>query len=335
MASAILVEDLRGDLVENIHRGFIAVVNEKREPVGFAGNPHKKVYYRSASKPLQALPILALGIDKEFGFTPEEITIMAGSHMGEPFHVEAIESILNKIGAREDLLCMKPTYPGYLPRRNELICQGMPKRKVYHNCSGKHSAILALSKFLGAPLDNYWLPDHPAQQYILKTISTMSETPQKDIGIGIDGCGVPVFAVPLINIAIGAMKMACPDQIEDTNLAKAAKTLGHYMNEYHLMVTGTDYICSMVNLDRNLVAKGGAEGVYGIGMREQRLGIAFKCEDGTEITWPILINEIFRQLGYSNEEGRKRMEKLTSPVIINDNGTIVGQRRTCFNLFAQ
>lgn len=333
MASQCLVKDYRGNLVENIHRGFIAIVDDQGNLIGKAGNPEKKIYYRSASKPIQALPILALGIDKEFGFTPEETTIMAGSHMGEPFHIEAIESILRKIGAPEEVLCMKPTYPGYLPRRDELICQNLPKRKVYHNCSGKHAAALAMAKFFGHSFNEYWLPEHPVQQYILETISIMSETPKEEIEIGIDGCGVPVFAVPLRNMALGAMKMACPDKISDKNLARAAQTLAANMNEHHLMVTGTDYICSMVNLDDNLVAKGGAQGVYAIGMREQRIGIAFKCEDGTEVAWPILINEIFKQLGYLNEAGRARVEKLTPTYIINDNDTVVGRREPCFNLF--
>ena len=109
--------------------------------------------------------------------------------------------------------------------------------------------------------------------------------------------------------------------------------LAENMNRYPLMVTGTDYICSMVNMDANLVAKGGAEGVYAIGMKEQRLGIAFKCEDGTEVTWPLLINEIFAQIGYHNEDGRQRMLKLAKPWVINDNDTIVGEKRTCFQLF--
>lgn len=210
MSSALLVEDLRGELVENVHRGFIAIVDDQGRLIGQAGNPCKKVYYRSASKPIQALPILALSIDQEFGLTAEETTIMAGSHMGEPFHVAAVESILKKIGAREEDLCMKPTYPGYLPRRTELICAQAPKRKIYHNCSGKHTAALAMARHLNLPLKGYWLPDHPVQQLILQTISRFTEIPSEEIGIGVDGCGVPVFAVPLQNMALAAMKLACP-----------------------------------------------------------------------------------------------------------------------------
>lgn len=333
MSSAILVEDVRGGMVENVHRGFIAVVNDKGQLIGYAGDPQKKIYYRSASKPIQALPILALGIDKEFGLTPEETTVMAGSHMGEPFHVAAIESILRKIGAQEEDLCMKPTYPGYMPRRIELMCEQAPKRKVYHNCSGKHSAALAMARHFGVGLEGYWLPSHPVQQFILETISRFTEVPKEEIGIGVDGCGVPVFAVPVFNMALAAMKMACPDTIEDPVWSNAARRMAENMNRYPLMVTGTDYICSMVNMDANLVAKGGAEGVYAIGMKEQRLGIAFKCEDGTEVTWPLLINEIFAQIGYHNEDGRQRMLKLAKPWVINDNDTIVGEKRTCFQLF--
>ncbi|HZW49835.1 MAG TPA: asparaginase [Bacillota bacterium] len=334
MSSAKLVEDYRGGILENVHRGFIVVVNDQGKVIGSVGDPDQVVFYRSASKPIQALPVLAYGIDRLFGLTPEETTVMAGSHLGEPFHVDAIESILRKIGCKEEDLCMKPTYPAYLPRRNELICAGMPKRKIYHNCSGKHSAALAISRYLGVPIEGYWKPEHPAQQEILRCISYFTEIEKDKIGIGVDGCGVPVFAVPIRNMALGAMKMACPDRINDLIWAEAADRMGHNMNRYYRMVTGSNYICSLNNMDDNLVAKGGAEGVYGIGMRKQRLGIAFKCEDGTEICWPLIINEIFRQLGYENEAGRQRMLSLVKPYVINDNDEIVGEKKMKFNLFS-
>jgi L-asparaginase II len=146
--------------------------------------------------------------------------------MGEPFHVAAIESILRKIGAQEDDLCMKPAYPGYLPRRTELLCANAPKRKVYHNCSGKHTAALAMARHFGVSSEGYWLPDHPVQRYILQTISRFTEIPTHDIGIGVDGCGVPVFAVPLQNMALAAMETGMPDQIDDRCWAEAALANG-------------------------------------------------------------------------------------------------------------
>lgn len=327
-----LVEEYRGALLENVHDGFIAVVDDRGALVASAGNTEAVVYYRSASKPIQALPVLAWGLDKVYGFTEEELAVMASSHRGEDFHIRAVEGILEKIGCREEDLCMLPGYPNHIGSREAVVCSGGPKRKVYHNCSGKHAAILTMARHLGASVEGYWKPEHPAQQAILNTISLFTEVPIQEIGIGVDGCGVPVFAVPLRAMALGAMKLASPDRIGDADFAAAAERLGGIISRHPLYITGTDYICSMVNMDTNLFAKGGAKGVYTIGLREQRLGIAFKVRDGSEDSWPLIINEIFRQIGYDNAAGRERMLKLASPQMINDNQEIVGENRVVFRL---
>ncbi|MCL2547970.1 MAG: asparaginase [Symbiobacteriaceae bacterium] len=327
-----LVEEYRGGILENTHDGFIAVVDVDGHLVGSAGNVDAMVFYRSASKPIQALPVLAWGLDKEFGFSDEELAIMASSHRGEPFHVAAVEGILTKIGCREADLCMQPVYPSHAASREAVICQGGPKRRIYHNCSGKHAAMLTMARHLGVPVGEYWRSDHPVQRQILKVISMFTEVPLKEIGIGVDGCGVPVFAVPLRNMALGAMKLACPDRIDDSVFSAAATSLGEIITRLPLYITGTNYICSLVNMDPNLIAKGGARGVYTIGMRKERLGIAFKVRDGSEESWPLLINEIFAQLGYKNEAGHQRMLGLAQPQITNDNDEVVGESRCVFSL---
>ena len=330
--AARLIEEYRGDVLENTHDGFVAVVDDQGNVVSSVGDISTVVYYRSASKPIQALPVLAWGLDKVYGFTEQELAIMAASHRGEDFHVEAVLGILEKMGCCEDDLCMLPVYPSHAESREAVQRIGGPKRKVYHNCSGKHAAILTMARHLGASIDGYWKAEHPAEQAIVHTISSFTEVPVPDIRIGVDGCGVPVFAVPVQNMALGAMKLACPDRLQDADLASAAQRLGEIISRWPLYITGTDYICSMVNMDSNLFAKGGAKGVYTIGMRAERLGIAFKVRDGSEDTWPLIINEIFRQIGYDNPAGRERMLKLARPEMINDNGEIVGQIRPVFQL---
>ena len=327
-----LVEEYRGTILENIHEGLICIV-DKCGAIEYAiGDPNTVVFYRSASKPIQALPILALGLDKVFGFCDEELAVMASSHRGEAFHITAVEGILKKIGLDEDRLCMLPGYPNHIESRDALIKRGSPKRKIYHNCSGKHAAALALAVYMGVSVEGYWQIEHPVQQLMLSTIAKFTDIPIENIGIGVDGCGVPVFAVPLKAMALGALRLANPEFIADIAYANAALRLGQIISRLPLYITGTDYICSLVNMDDNLFAKGGAKGVYTIGMRSPQMGIAFKVLDGTEESWPLIINEIFRQIGYNNAAGRERMLKLAKPDIINDNGDAVGEARCVFEL---
>ena len=331
--TAILTEEYRGNTLDLIHEGYITVVDETGKLLYHAGNPYAVVYYRSASKPFQALPVIARHLDEKYGFTEQESVIMAGSHLGEPFHVAAIRSMFGKAQMDLNDLIMKPTVPGSNSANEERIRKGLPAEKIYHNCSGKHTGAMVLQKELDPRhIRDYWKVDSAAQKEILRTISVLSEVPQEQVEIGVDGCGVPVFAVPIQNIAVAFKNIACIDTIKDPDLQDAARRFIPRIHKYPLMMRGTGYLCSLINYDPNLVAKGGANGVYGIGLKKERIGISLKIKDGTEAIWPILIKEIFNQIGYYNEETFRMLDSLNSGTIINDNGTPVGRCNPVFKL---
>ena len=98
------------------------------------------------------------------------------------------------------------------------------------------------------------------------------------------------------------------------------------------MMRGTGYLCSLINHDANIIAKGGANSVYGIGLKKERIGISFKIKDGTETVWPLIIREIFRQIGYYNADTDKMLVSLNNGVTVNDNDTPVGEVKTVFTL---
>ena len=329
----ILTVEYRGDIPDLVHEGYICVVDETGRVIRHAGNPDATVYYRSASKPFQALPVIARQLDEKYGITEEESVILSGSHLGEPFHVQAIRSMFQKAGMDLNDLIMKPTVPGSTSANEERIRLGLPREKIYHNCSGKHTGAMMLQKELDPQhIRDYWKVDSAAQKEILRTISVLSEVPQEDVQIGVDGCGVPVFAVPVKNIAVAFKNIACIDTIQDSALRDAARRYIPRIHQYPLMMRGTGYLCSLINYDPNLVAKGGANGVYGIGLKKERIGISLKIKDGTEAIWPILIKEIFRQIGYYNEDTFRMLDSLNSGTIINDNDTPVGSCRPVFTL---
>ena len=91
--TALLTEEYRGGLLDLTHYGYISVVDENGKVVYAAGNPEAVVYYRSASKPVQALPVIAHRLDEKYGFTDEETVLFSGSHLGESFHIDALKSI--------------------------------------------------------------------------------------------------------------------------------------------------------------------------------------------------------------------------------------------------
>lgn len=265
--SELLIEEHRGELVECEYEGHICVVSYSGEVRFQAGNPHHVTYMRSAAKPFQALPSFRRNIADTYGFTGKEQAIMAASHRGESFHVDALESMAGKIGVTEDDLVCCASYPLNAGARDVLAAQGKKERRIYHNCSGKHLGLLAYCKTEGYPLQGYENPDHPVQKEILETLAMMAEYPAEEIRIGIDGCGLPVFALPLSNIAKAYLKLACPELIADAETRAAVERMTPQMNANFEMVAGTGMICSSLLMDDNIVAKGGAKGVYCVGLR--------------------------------------------------------------------
>ena len=329
MAHAVpLVEEYRGKLLDLIHYGYVCVVDENGKVIYHAGDPDAVVFYRSASKPIQALPVISRRLDEKYGLTEEESTIFSASHQGDTFHVEALESIFKKAGFTEDMLVMKPTVPQVKHDPD------ITPRKFYHNCSGKHSGALLLQRALGGEVRDYWKEDSPAQKEIKRVVALVSEFPEDRIQTALDGCGVPVFAMEMKNIATAFKNLALPDRIPDPDLADAAKRYIPRMHKYPHMIRGNNMLCTMINMDDAIVAKGGANGTYGIGLKKLGMGISIKMQDGVETMWPLVIAHVLRTLGHDNEATFEMLEKLCPRVLVNDNGTPCGERRPAFELTA-
>lgn len=319
-----LVVEYRGELIDLTHNGYAVIVDENSNVVFSVGDPDEMVFYRSASKPIQALPVIARDLDGKYGLTDEESVIFAGSHMAEKRHVEILESIHRKAGLEESCLVMKPTVP---QAKHE---PDTAPRKIYHNCSGKHTGAMLLQRELGGDVCDYWKPDSPAQNEIRRTVALLSEFPLEKVIDGIDGCGVPVFAVGMKNIAIAFKNIACPDRIGEPALAAAAKRFVPRIHRYPVMMRGTGMLCSRFNEDPQIVAKGGANAVYGFALKDKRLGFALKLADGVETVWPMVIARLLREAGHENAETYKMLAELCSEEIVNDNQTPCGRRVTVF-----
>lgn len=329
-----LVEEYRGGVLENVHYGAITIVDEKGKLLYAAGDPEHMTFLRSAAKPFQAIPVMKRKIDEVYGLTGHETALFAASHRGEAFHIDALESMLHKTGIEENELHCCATYPLNEDAKAERHRAHEAKRRIFHNCSGKHTGLIALTKHMGWDEHTYYDPEHPVQKEIVQTIAYIAEVPEASIPQGVDGCGLPIFALPLHKIAYSFLKLACPDLIEDAETRDAAARMAKRMNEYPDMIADTRFVCSALLKDSNLSAKGGAKGVYGIGLRKERLGISLKVSDGSEQVWPCIIATILERIGYGNQATIDRLYELVPNAIVNDGGTLVGERRAVFQLKA-
>ncbi|MFC4303010.1 asparaginase [Cohnella boryungensis] len=327
-----LVMEYRGGCLENVHYGHVCGVDREGNIVYAAGDPEWTTFMRSAAKPFQALPFFMERLDERLGFTPEEQTILMASHRALPYHVDALEGMLGKLGLSEEALVCKPTYPLDENARDRLVEAGKPKRRIYHNCSGKHLGVLAYSQAKGLSLSGYEAADHPAQARIIGVMAQLAGCRAEDIRIGTDGCGFPVFGMPLRNMALAFLKLACPDRIADEALRSAAIKVASLMNSYPAMISADYLICPNLLEDANIVAKGGAKGIYCFSLKEEELAFALKVADGSEEEWPLIVASILEQIGYRNKETIERMYRIGNPRIRNDNDLVVGENRSVFKL---
>ena len=67
MTNPVLVEALRGSLVESRHRGAVAVVDADAKTALAVGDVATPIFPRSAVKALQALPLIESGAADRYG----------------------------------------------------------------------------------------------------------------------------------------------------------------------------------------------------------------------------------------------------------------------------
>ena len=283
------VEYVRGPLVESIHYGSAAVVEATGRTRASAGDPAHVSYYRSASKPIQAVPVVESGAADRFGLTPPEIAVICGSHGGEPIHVAAVESILQKIGLSAALLACG-THPPYDKRAAAALqAAGGTPAPIHNNCSGKHAGMLALCAFHGWDPVGYQRPEHPVQALMLATVADFCGLRPDEIVQGTDGCSVVTFGVSTYHMALSFARLAeAPAAWSAARQAACGRVVAAMVAHPEMVAARQDRLDTdlMRAYGGTLIAKAGAEGVYCLavlpGGPAPVRGLALKLLDGDE-----------------------------------------------------
>lgn len=339
-ASDVLVEITRGALVESRHRGFISIVDGSGRELLSLGDTKSRTYFRSAAKPFQTIPIISSGAAARFRLTRSELAVITGSHSGESIHIDAVRAILERAELDQSLLQCGAHMPFDAATSRLMRSQGEAATAIHNNCSGKHAGMLLLAKHLGAPADSYIDPAHPVQQRVLATIAAFAGVAPDSIGVSIDGCSAPVFALSIADMARSYAQLAAGETANlDASLRAAAAEVTASMLEYPEMVGGTSNRLDtdlMRESKGKVISKVGAEGVQLLGVLASSrfphgLGIAIKIEDGDirRARDPVVI-ETLRQLGAIDEPVCLRLERYAHAKIYNHRRIEVGEVRTCF-----
>ena len=336
MKSEILAEVIRGETIESIHRGHLIILNGNGETLFKTGNPETVTFFRSAAKALQVIPCLTSGAADHFNFGEKEIALACASHSGEKIHTTLAAEMLEKAGLSEQDLKCGSHQPFHEPTLDDMIRRGEEPTQIHNNCSGKHSAMLAFAKFIGADIATYEHFDNPIQQKILETISLFTETPIDEIKIATDGCCAPNFAVSVKAMARSFVKIVNPPNDFDNKLKTACRKIVEAKTKFPELIGGTERLDTLLmQAGRGkFISKIGAEGVWLCGVLPSEtfprgLGIALKIEDGDDKRARAVISvEILRQLGIFDAE---TLQTLSPMPIKNRRGETVGRVQPTLN----
>lgn len=323
-----LTEVWRGDVIESRHRGAIALVDASGRLIHAVGDSELRTFWRSSSKPLQALPVVTTGAADRFGLASRHLAVMCGSHTGKDYHVDAVADILDRAGVPvEALRCDRPGQP-----------------LLQNGCSGKHAGMLATAAHLGEPLDGYTEPSHPVQRRIRSTLALLAETRPPEIPIASDGCSVPTFAMTLRQMALAFSRLVDPADLP-LDLTDGCRRIVNAMQAHPELLSGApgdtrDLTSALVALKAPLlIGKSGAEALFCVGIApgvlgRRGVGIAVRAEDGGNVErscYPATV-EALRQLSLLDEAEVSRLEPFLGRVIRNVHGEAIGGARPCFRL---
>ncbi|MEV6510521.1 asparaginase [Streptomyces sp. NPDC051642] len=259
---------IRGGMIEGIHYGSVVVLDADGQVQLQIGDIEAAFYPRSAIKPVQAVAMVRAGLPLD----GELLSLAAASHSGEERHLAGARRILELAGLTEDSLRNVPDLPFDPVVRDTWVREGRSPSRLAQNCSGKHAAMLYVSKLNGWSLDDYLDPAHPLQQAIAEIVEDL--TGQRIARVTVDGCGAPLFSISLHGLAraVARITTAAPGTPE----ARVADA----MREYAEMASGAGRdVAALMRAVPGLLAKDGFEGVQVAALPDGR-AVAVKVSDG-------------------------------------------------------
>jgi L-asparaginase II len=294
-AAVPLAEVVRGDLVESVHLGHLVL---QPGPGGgeelVLGDADAVIWPRSSVKPFQAVAMLRHGL----ALPPRLLALAAASHNGEPEHLEGVREILDGAGLDVSALRNTPDMPLHPPAALAWQVEHGGPAPLAQNCSGKHAAMLATCVAAGWDTATYLDVDHPLQVAVRETVAGLTGVPVAHVTV--DGCGAPLFSTTVRGLARGFGRLAAaPARTPGSPEAAVARAMAGFPD----MVAGTGRDATRaMRAVPGLVAKDGADGVYGAGLPDGG-ALAFKVLDGASRPRPAVLAAALRRLGAGEVPG--------------------------------
>lgn len=323
----VLVEARRGDFVERCHRGAYAVCDATGAVVAAVGDIDRVFLPRSATKMIQALPMVESGAAAAMGVDARRMALACASHVGSAAHAGLAGAWLGAMGLSEaDLLCgaHQPDDPD---EAHALRSAGRAPGQLHNNCSGKHTGFLCLACHIGGPTADYIAIDHPVQVAVAEAFAEVTRQ-DAPLAWAADGCSAPNFAATAAQLAGAMARYADPATGFRGIRAGAAATLRDAMMAHPDAVSGEGRASTaLMRAARGRAAvKGGAEGCYVAILPQRGLGIALKIDDGSTPAAEIAMASLLARFGAIDADD-PAVEPWLAPRVLNRRGLDLGRIR--------
>ena len=315
-----------GGAVECRHRSAFALADRHGRLIWAKGNVNEPVFPRSTIKPIQALPLIESGAADRFGLGDEEIALACASHSGEARHVAIVESWLQRLSLTTDDLECGPHAPLHENSARRLVVDDIASTPAHNNCSGKHCGFLTIARHIGAPVQDYSHPDHPVQIMVGKTLAALAGFDLRTSTVGVDGCGVPTWAMPLSAIATAIARLADPTDLPPRTAIAARRILTAMATEPHL-IAGSGRLCTVLAelaSDRAII-KVGAQGTFVAMLMVDGFGLALKIDDGSAHAARVALIALLQELGVCSKAEIRRLTDVSGCTLRNRAGRAVGE----------
>ena len=274
-----LVTISRSGYIESEHFGCGAIVDSDGKILKEWGDSSQLIFPRSALKPIQSLNLYKDGYIDKANLTEKQIAFSTSSHFAEDIHQELIKDWLKNLNLDESMLACGEDWPWQLHNKFKAYEKYKKRRKIFHNCSGKHCAHLAVSVERDLPINNYNSQLHPLQKELFDLIENLSEF--KINQIGVDGCTLPNPMLPINKFGYLLAKFTDYKKID--NLGSVAKKIFEACVNEPDYAGGAESDNSLLTklFNKRVFFKNGAEGVFLAIIPEKKISIVVKILDGS------------------------------------------------------
>ena len=291
---------VRSGLAEARHPVSVAAVDRRgRLIAAFGDHLDRPFYARSAAKPFQATVSQRHGAD----LAAEQLAVAAASHGGQPIHIAYVRDLLAGFGIPEARLACPPSWPMSPSAARTAAGSGADRPlPVFHNCSGKHAAMLRACVAEGWSL-HYTDPEHPLQ---LDNARLMADvTGGEVLPAGVDGCGVPAFRTTVVGLATAYARLSW-----DPDLAEVHGAMTRFAS---LTSDGERREAGLARWFPAAV-KGGAQGCLGVAWYGA-VGLAAKAWTGDPDAAMVGMVEALRRLSLLDGHPAEGLAELARPPV--------------------